>query len=113
MFLPLPAVLVGMTFVIATAEQVPKFDLKAVCGPDASDACFRGESQARDALAQQWSQFPAADRTRCVQLTTTSRMPSYVQVITCLEMARSARQLSPAAEEQPTNPQPEKKSKGR
>jgi hypothetical protein len=29
-------------------------------------------------------------RARCVRLTTSSKMPSYVQVITCIEMARSA-----------------------
>jgi hypothetical protein len=101
-----------MTFIIDAAEQVPKFDLKAVCGSDSTNACFRGETQARDALAQQWAQFPAADRARCVQLTTMSKMPSYVQVITCLEMAQNARQLPPE-EQTPSSSQSKDKPKRR
>jgi hypothetical protein len=88
------------------AEQVPKFDLRSIC--EGNEGCLRGEAAARNQLAEQWAQFPAAERDRCVRLTTSSRMPSYVQVITCLEMARSARQSS---EEQASSSQPKKKTK--
>jgi hypothetical protein len=97
MFLSLPAVLVVTPFIIGVADEVPKFNLSTTCG-GGSDRCVKSETAAHDDLAKQWAQFPAADRARCVQLATTSRMPSYVQVLTCLEMAREARRLNaPAA----------------
>ena len=91
-----------LTFV-ATADQVPTFNVHPTCqGADAtagaggrgSDGCIKSEQSARDDLAKQWAQFPQADRTRCVSLTTMTQLPSYVQVLTCLEMARDARQLN-------------------
>jgi len=94
-----------MPFVIGVAESVPRFNLDAICAPDGMrgpDVCVKSEIAARDDLAKQWAQFPAADRARCVQLATMSKMPSYVQVITCLEMARDARQINaPAVQGQP------------
>jgi len=93
MFLPLPAVLVVTPFIIGVADEVPKFNLNTTCS-GSSDRCVQSETAAHDDLAKQWAQFPAADRARCVQLATTSRMLSYVQVLTCLEMAREARRLN-------------------
>ena len=109
MFIPFPAILISIAPIINVADQVPKFDLRSIC--EGNEACVRGETAARNQLAEQWSQFPAAERARCVQLTTSSKMPSYVQVITCMEMARSVRQSLPSAEEQASRSQSNKKSK--
>ena len=82
------------------ADSVPRFNLNAVCAADGMrgpNVCVKSETAARDDLAKQWAQFPAVDRARCVQLATMSKMPSYVQVLTCLEMAREARQIKDAA----------------
>jgi hypothetical protein len=107
MFLPLPAMLVATPLIIAAADSVPSFDVNPTCrgaastaggGGRGSDVCVRTELGARDQLARQWVQFPSADRTRCVQLTNMTHMPSYVQVLTCLEMARDARQLETSAQ---------------
>jgi hypothetical protein len=104
MFPSLSAIVVAAPLLIAAAEQVPTFDVNPTCrgatasagaGGRGSDACVRSEISARDELAKGWGNFPQADRTRCVQLTNMTRMPSYVQVLTCLEMARDARQLNP------------------
>jgi hypothetical protein len=74
----------------------------------------RGLCQGRDGSPQSTGgamvAVPAAERARCVRLTTSSKMPSYIQVITRIEMARSARQSS---EEQATNAQAKTKSKSR
>ncbi|MGH8512821.1 MAG: hypothetical protein ACREV8_02510 [Gammaproteobacteria bacterium] len=43
MFPPLPAALVAIPFIIDVAEQVPKFDLRAVCGGENSGSCVTGE----------------------------------------------------------------------
>jgi hypothetical protein len=111
MFPPLPAALVAISFIIDAAEQVPKFDLRAVCGGENSGSCVTGETAARDQLAKQWAEFPAAERTRCVRLTTMSKMPSYVQVITCLEMTRDARRSPGAQEPTPSNSQSKNRPK--
>jgi hypothetical protein len=97
MFPPFQAALVAAPFVIGVADPVPKFNLNAICageGMRGPDVCIKTETAAHDDLAKQWAQFPAADRARCVQLATMSKMPSYVQVLTCLEMARDARQIN-------------------
>jgi len=105
MFVPFPAALVAIPFAIGVADPVPTFNLGAICTADStrgSEGCVRSETAARGDLAKQWEQFPTADRTRCVQLATMSKMPSYVQVLTCLEMAREARQINaPAVQGQP------------
>ena len=106
MFLPLPAMVVAAPLMMGVADGVPSFDVNPTCrgaaptsgaGGRGSDVCVRSELGARDQLAKEWAQFPSADRTRCVQLTTMTRIPSYVQVLTCLEMARDARQLEAPA----------------
>jgi hypothetical protein len=103
MFPSLSVVLLATPLIVAVADQVPTFDVNPTCrGADAaagaggrgSDVCVRSELSARDQLGQQWAQFPEADRTRCVRLASMTAMPSYIQVLTCLEMARDARQLN-------------------
>ena len=104
MFPSLSVVLLAAPLIVAVADQVPSFDVNPTCrvaeaaagaGGRGSDVCVRTELSARDKLGQQWAEFPEADRTRCVRLTSMTQMPSYVQVLTCLEMARDARQLNP------------------
>ena len=100
MFPTLSAALVAVPLVVVAADQVPSFDLNPTCsgaipspvtGGRGTDVCKRSELGARDQLVREWSTFPAAERTRCVQLTNMTRMPSYVQVLTCLETARDTR----------------------
>lgn len=102
MWLRLSAMLIAMPLLMAAADQIPTFDVNPTCsganatagaGGRGSDVCIKSELAARDDLAKQWANFPAADRTQCVQLTNMTHMPSYVQVLTCLEMRREARQL--------------------
>ena len=107
MILPIPALVVGLPLIMAAADTVPSFDIRPTCqgaaeragaGGRGPEACQNTELSARDQLAQNWNTFSAADRDRCVTLTTMTRMPSYVQVLVCLEMARDARNLRAPAE---------------
>lgn len=54
------------------------------------NACDEGA--ARTSLQAQWMQFPAGDRVYCAD---TARLgtPSYVELLTCLEMEQDARSL--------------------
>ena len=84
------------------AVSVPKFDVEQTCraaviGADApghaSADCQREEKDARSKLEKDWGQYSAAQRSQCDGLVTTGGAPSYVELLTCLEMAKQAKEL--------------------
>jgi hypothetical protein len=96
---PMPLALL-LPLAIAVADEVPRFNIEPSCkgGLDSPglnerySRCISEENGARQKLMGAWSSYPAADRAQC---TDTAKMgaPSYVELLTCLEMARDARQL--------------------
>jgi hypothetical protein len=102
--MPMPAllpILLTASHVVLAADGVPVFDVMPSCraagqtpiGPGrGTEACLRDENEARAKLDRDWAKFQAADRTHCVRLTMLDGTPSYVEVLTCLEMARDARE---------------------
>lgn len=86
---------------VSAAERVPTFDIRPTCAGAESDisvsrtiaSCQQSEQQAREALNTQWQNFPATDKASCVAETNIGGFPSYVQVLTCLELARDARTM--------------------
>lgn len=87
-------------FTAAHAAEVPTLDVSRTCRPIATedgtldtDRCLKTEREARDQLAREWANFPAADRTLCTQTATMGGLPSYVELITCLEMKRDVAKL--------------------
>jgi hypothetical protein len=102
MRLALTTLILAASLVAATAQEPPKFDAAPGCRAGANsgvkpkadiDSCLRSEHEARDQLARQWGEFDAADKTRCVGKTHMGGPPSYIEVLTCLELARDARKL--------------------
>lgn len=94
----LTAVLLSSGLFIAAADEVPTYNLSPSCHSEtvtvASDRrCLQDEQQARDTLVQQWSHFAASDRTSCQLIEDTAGAPSYVELLTCLQMAASAKKL--------------------
>ena len=64
-------------------------------GPKAVlEKCAEDEAKAREELQPQWSQFSAVDKTVCIRETTMDGIPSYVELLTCLEMARDVKKPS-------------------
>ena len=98
----LPILLLSSQIVLA-ADPVPKFDIGPSCRSAAvasaviatrdAAGCERDESTARDTLEKEWRQFTPSDQARCVRLVTLGGGPSYVELLTCLEMAKQAREL--------------------
>jgi hypothetical protein len=87
---------------VAAADQVPNLNLEPTCRAAHSagvfiertkEACLRSEHAARDDLHEQWAQFHPADRDRCTQSTSAGGVPSYVELLTCLEISKLARDL--------------------
>lgn len=98
MFIPFAPLAFGALVMVSAVDPVPVLDTRPTCadvGADASvtrtvDLCEQSEKQARDTLAAEWNKFSGADRARCVATTRIGGFPSYVQVLTCLEIARDA-----------------------
>jgi hypothetical protein len=87
---------------VAAVDTVPNFNLEPTCRSvrdtggivgRTKEACLRSEQRARDQLTANWAQFPASDRARCAQSTSGGGVPSYVEMLTCLEISKQARDL--------------------
>jgi hypothetical protein len=81
----------------ARAQGVPTFDVRPSCrggsdGRAALESCLRSEADARRRLTETWSQYTPASRRECVG-EVTRESPSYVEILTCLEMAKAAKSL--------------------
>jgi hypothetical protein len=99
---PVPSFLFGASLLIAVAEQVPTLDIASGCQEAAkslgglgqtAEVCIRSENNTRQELVKVWTQFPAADRTSCINLTRMGSKGTYTDLITCLEIKRDARKL--------------------
>jgi hypothetical protein len=55
----------------------------------------------RQKLAGEWSTFTSSEKANCVAEETSVSLPSYTDLVTCLQMARDARQLNTPAPAQP------------
>jgi hypothetical protein len=94
--------LVSSQLLIAVADVTPKIDIKKTCRSAANvtgtlthqdiDACIADEQGARDELAQSWRHFSAASKAQCIHLST-DYLPSYIEALTCLSMARDAKKI--------------------
>jgi hypothetical protein len=78
-----------------TDGGVPKLDVAQSCrqaqtigGDDknlAYKGCMQDEKDAQDQLTQRWSRYKAEDRRNCIEQGA-APMPSYVEILTCIEM---------------------------
>jgi len=95
-----PIILIA-TQIVLVADSVPKFDVERTCRAAAvsgvpgrdSTSCQRDEQDARSTLQQDWTQYSSIQRSRCTGLVATGGPPSYVELLTCLEMARDVRNM--------------------
>jgi hypothetical protein len=95
-------IILTVSHVVLAADAVPKFDVKRTCRPTAgaailpgreASACERDENDARTKLEQDWRQYSATERVKCTTFVALDRAPSYVELLTCLEMAKQAKEL--------------------
>ncbi len=89
------AVVLFSTTNLSLAQGLPAFDIEATCreaqplGPEDHDpyqGCLKDERTARSELQRDWGRFEAANRSTCVEETGIGGYPSYVEVLTCLQM---------------------------
>jgi hypothetical protein len=110
MMIPVMALAVVSQLVVTIADDVPRFNLEPVCHgiarqggldlePNQSvrqdfNSCMKSEMAIRDQLVEQWSTFKASDKSNCIGETNAGGMPSYTDLLTCLQMARDASKLN-------------------
>ena len=93
MLLHLPIVILTTLSPVAISDTPPRFDIAKECrfesdSSNAVDRCARDEADARQQLETEWPQFVRADRATCEVEATVAGFASYVELLTCLEMAR-------------------------
>jgi hypothetical protein len=98
--------IVTASHIVLVADAVPKFNVEQTCrrvgevsvslGRSARD-CKRHEDDARSKLQQDWAQYSPAQRTGCVRFSSLGSSPSYVELLTSLEIAKQAKQLPEAS----------------
>lgn len=106
---PLTFVVAGH-LVIAVSDNVPKLNVEPSCrgaaqvavpkadgqmpsAAEVRETCLGKERDAREQLTRQWKNFTAEHRASCIRSTSAGGTPSYVELLTCLEIAEEARKL--------------------
>jgi len=82
-------------------KEIPAFNVEPHCRAVAAEAkpvgdtaaCLQDEQKARQQLAQEWDQFTRAEKDHCLPLQTETGTPTYVALLSCLEVDRDARLL--------------------
>jgi hypothetical protein len=95
---------------LAVADSVPVFDVKKICqgreiaavyaGRD-SKSCIESEEATHEQLKKSWGEFPAKDKVGCVATTKIGGLPSYTELITCLEINRELDKIRATSSEKP------------
>jgi hypothetical protein len=92
-------ILLSSQLIMPIADGVPKFDIARSCKLDVAataglavdqsiKSCMNDEQKAKRQLASQWSKFPAAGRASCTSEESIGDTPSYVSLLTCLQLGQ-------------------------
>ena len=95
MLLHLPIAILVAFSPVAVSDAVPKFDIVRECRFEGGstvefDRCSDDEGAALRELERAWAQFAGVDKSTCLSVATVAGFASYVELLTCLEMAREA-----------------------
>jgi hypothetical protein len=107
--MPFAALVLGSSLIAVAADRVPTLNVAPSCRAAAitgmmtgrtSDSCMNDENTARDTLVKDWGEFSASDKDHCLSMISTGGGPSYVELLSCLEMSRDAKRI---AQERPSD----------
>ena len=113
--MPFAALALGSSLIMA-ADGVPTLKVEPSCKAAGAaglmmgrtaESCMNDEKSAREDLVKTWSTFSADDKSHCLSMVSTGGGPSYVELLSCLEMSRDAKKIAQGRklEDQPP-PQP-------
>ena len=85
--------------VAPVVDRIPELDLAGICTASTrtddpkkdQQNCLAFEQKAKLQLAMQWARYSPADQSSCLQMSRSAGLSSYVEILTCLEMADHAR----------------------
>jgi hypothetical protein len=87
---------------LALADSPPRLDVSESCDAAAKGAiavgrdmkaCLEDENAALAVLAKNWSQYNSLIKSQCVGNVTSGGPPSYVELLSCLEIMRDAKEI--------------------
>jgi hypothetical protein len=87
------------------ADNPPKLDVSPSCNAAYrgaisaardKESCLADEHAAEQALTQNWSKFSDTDKTQCIGNVKTGGPASYVELLSCLEIMRDAKEIREA-----------------
>jgi hypothetical protein len=95
MLFHLPIAIMATLAPVAVSDTVPKFNIVRECRFEGGstvefDRCSEDEGAALRELQQAWVQFTGVDKSACLSVAAVGGFASYVELLTCLEMARDA-----------------------
>ena len=109
MMIPVMTLALVTQLTVSVADAVPHFNLEPVCHGIAQQGglalepnqsvrrdfktCIKGEMAVRNRLVKQWSAFRASDKANCIGESNAGGLPSYSDLLTCLQMARDTRKM--------------------
>jgi hypothetical protein len=94
--------LLSLQVAIAFMDGPPKLDVTATCNAAAQfalaggrdrEGCLGDEHEAESTIGQNWSKYSAANKTQCVGTVKTGGPASYVELLSCLEIMRDAKEF--------------------
>jgi hypothetical protein len=97
--------LLGLPAAGALADGPPKLDVSASCNAAArgaisagrdKESCLADERVAEQTLTTNWSKYSAPDKTQCIGNVKTGGPASYVELLSCLEVMRDAKEIREA-----------------
>jgi hypothetical protein len=97
--LSIPMIALSSQLFVTVADRVPSFDIARSCKLDVAattglsvdqslKTCMNDENRARQQLTSQWSKFPASGKASCIPQESIGGTPSYVSLLTCLQMGQ-------------------------
>jgi hypothetical protein len=109
MIIPIATLALATQLTVAVAADVPSFNVEPLCrgiaeqgGLDLEpnktiqqsiESCVTDEMNIRKQLVQEWPTFMAGDKAECTSEASAGGVPSYTELLTCLQMARDATRL--------------------
>jgi hypothetical protein len=97
------AVLARASVALAAADGMPTLNVAPTCesegrkqmalGRSSIEACKRSETEARHGLTKNWSHYQKADKSTCMGRISHGGHPSYVELQSCLESFKHAREI--------------------
>ena len=102
--MPFAAFVLGSSLItVAGNNNVPTLKVEPSCKAAGAaglmlgrtaESCMNDEKAAREDLVKTWSSFSADDKTHCLSMISTGGAPSYVELLSCLEMSRDAKKIA-------------------